>query len=221
MSATFFASDFHIGYPQANYEAIHKFLDLAEKEASELFLLGDTFELIWNDWKGLTENIEAFAVITHLERLSRKIDLTIITGNHDPVNKWPLPLWRFPPQKDTVWNGYYLTHGHQFDPSIKALDGALGWLYRFLPYVKDKLFSTPFERKGESERYNLHISSIHSSVFQWAAGRELKGIIFGHTHFPLYEYCPSLDLEIVNTGDMVDSLSYAVSEGDGLELQTI
>ena len=78
-------SDTHLGAGNSNdfYRTfeLHQFLQRAEKQASELVLLGDIFELLQSE---LTEiYIQHHEIIQHIFRLAEKIPVTFVLGNHD------------------------------------------------------------------------------------------------------------------------------------------
>ena len=220
-----FSSDWHIGHPRANYDAITKFLRLA-KDAEELYLLGDTFELIWATPEGVAQEHQRW--VTWLDSFGDRLKL--YSGNHDPGAK----LKTLFPGREIIatmtLDGWLLCHGDMFDLSIKALNTLAGRLYRYLPYLRDRLL-TPFQEKvGERESFNLHIGQIMGTVFRYCERvyiaeltpprvGNLKGVIFGHTHYPLD--ATNLSHRIINTGDMVDSLSYCIMENGRLELRKL
>lgn len=226
-----FASDLHIGHPSSNLEAIGKLLEMA-KEAETFYLLGDTFELIWSDMDEIKLN--HMGIVRQLGALGER--LFICYGNHDPFNRLQLfgPLLGTKVSKQVVLDGYLLCHGDEFDLSIKALNTVAGRFYKYLPYFKGRLYKTPFQEKEgkERERFNLHIASITASALSHAERchvakveppgvENLKGIIFGHSHFPQDCFFPTLGVRLINTGDFVDSLTYVIMDDGKVEVKRI
>lgn len=210
-------SDTHIGHPASSYEAIGRLLQEA-KQYDEVIFAGDTFELIW----ATPEDIQfsspykfAYHAIADLV-LFQKPRVKIVAGNHDPKDKLQqlLPLAHI--EDRTYLGAYEVRHGHQFDTLIKPMDKALGWLYRFLPFWKTKVWGTPFQEKllGERERWDYHQMLIAQKALQYVVARKdsIDGLVYGHTHFPFAQRFPTEGVELLNTGDMCDSRTYLVRE---------
>ena len=133
----YFASDFHLGAP--DYESslvrekkIVSWLNHIEKDAAEIFLVGDIFDF-WFEYKR--------AIPRGFARLQGKIaDLTdkgipvhVFTGNHDMWIFDYLPkelgvqLHREPIEREFFGKKYFIGHGDGLGPSDKG--------YKFLKKV--------------------------------------------------------------------------------------
>ena len=83
----YFASDFHLGIPNAEKsldreKLLVKWLEMAEKDAKEIYLMGDLFDF-WFEYKhsipkGFTRFLGKLANIS-----DRGIAIHVFTGNHD------------------------------------------------------------------------------------------------------------------------------------------
>lgn len=83
-----FVSDLHLGAGKANdfhktYQ-LHKLLDYACEEATELILLGDFLELLQNNFFEIYE--QHHPLFVHLFAAARKIPVTYVVGNHDALS---------------------------------------------------------------------------------------------------------------------------------------
>lgn len=124
----FFISDLHLGAgPSDDFRRtfeLHRFLDFARREASELVIVGDFLELLQSE---LTEiYLRHHELFTHLFAVAREIPVTYVIGNHDAaaaIDYSPDPAASFffgsPIRVTPVYEHLELRivaqHGHQFD----------------------------------------------------------------------------------------------------------
>jgi UDP-2,3-diacylglucosamine hydrolase len=239
----YFASDFHLGVP--SYEKslererlIVQWLDEAKKDAAEIFLMGDVFDF-WFEYrqtapKGFVRLLGKIAEIT-----DSGIPVSFFTGNHDMWMFEYLPkeigitIHRQPITR--VYNGkkFYLGHGDGLGPGdhgykfIKKVfaNKFCQWLFaRLHPNFgmgmahywsnKSRLSNGPEDKK------------FHGDENEWLAiySREILKkehfdyFIFGHRHLPL-DIRLSENSRYINLGEWVNYNSYAVFDGNELELK--
>jgi UDP-2,3-diacylglucosamine hydrolase len=239
----YFASDFHLGVP--SYEKslererlIVQWLDEAKKDAAEIFLMGDVFDF-WFEYrqtapKGFVRLLGKIAEIT-----DSGIPVSFFTGNHDMWMFEYLPkeigitIHRQPITR--MYNGkkFYLGHGDGLGPGdhgykfIKKVfaNKFCQWLFaRLHPNFgmgmaqywsnKSRLSNGPEDKK------------FHGDENEWLAiySREILKkehfdyFIFGHRHLPL-DIRLSENSRYINLGEWVNYNSYAVFDGNELELK--
>ncbi len=239
----YFASDFHLGVP--SYEKslerekrIVKWLDEIKADAAEIYLMGDVFDF-WFEYrqtapKGFIRLLGKIAEIT-----DSGIPVTLFTGNHDMWMFDYLPkeigvsIHREPITKIYNNKKFYLGHGDGLGPGDNG--------YKFIK----KVFASPFCQwlfarlhpnfgMGMAH-YWSHTSrasngtkdeTFHGEEKEWLAiyAKEILQkehfdyFIFGHRHLPM-------DIKLndksryINLGEWINYDSYAVFDGEQLELK--
>ncbi len=238
----YFASDFHLGIP--TYEKslerekrIVAWLDRIEGDCGELYLLGDVFDF-WFEYKTVVPR-GFVRLLGKLAQLSdRGIPIHYFTGNHDMwtfdylVKELNVRLYRQP--IETSYNGktFYIGHGDGLGPGdhgykfIKKVfaSSICQWLFaRLHPNFgvglanyfsgKSRIATGTVDEKylGEEKEWLV----IHSKELLQI--KHVDFFIFGHRHLPL-------DINIngtsryINLGDWVRYNSYAVFDGEKMEL---
>lgn len=128
MGKIFCVSDTHFGAGRKNdfFEtvAFHHFLEKVEREADELVLVGDIFELLQNEF--LEIYIQHKVLLDHLFAVAKKVPTTLVVGNHDfllsgflNLEKKSSSIFGGPIKLATEWKnekrGIFAIHGQQFD----------------------------------------------------------------------------------------------------------
>lgn len=239
----YFASDFHLGVPDADSSrkreaCIIRWLDAIRQDAAEIFLLGDVFDF-WFEYK--------HAIPKGFVRLQGKIAEIVdggtpvhwFTGNHDMwiFNYLPeelgVQLHRSPLQMELNGKKFFIGHGDGLGPHDRG--------YKFIKKIfANKFCQWMFARlhpnfgiamahfwSGRSRLSNMdrveHFMGKDSEWLMAFCEQKLKTehfdyFIFGHRHLPL-------DLKVgstsryINLGDWVNHRSYAVFDGESLELK--
>lgn len=237
----YFASDFHLGIPNKEKslereKLIVQWLDEVKKDAAEIYLMGDMFDF-WFEYrtavpKGFTRLLGKIAEIC-----DSGIPVSVFTGNHDMWmfdylrDELGVNIYRKPITREFSGKKFFLAHGDGLGPGDHG--------YKFIK----KVFANPLsqwlfarihpntgigianfwsrrsrmangqkdEFKGEDNEYLVHfvkgvLKKEHYDYF-----------IFGHRHLPL-------ELQIgnswyINLGEWVNYSTYAVFDGNRLELK--
>ncbi len=237
MSKTYFISDVHLGEQPADIEKDRvkqfiQFLQKLEKDATSVFFIGDLFDF-WFEYKYVIPK-KHFAVIQQLARMREKnINITYLAGNHD---FWLGSFFDRELGIHTVeneWTGtlegknFYLYHG---DGVAKKDHG-----YRFLKKVlrnrvSIRLFrllhpdlGIPFARfvSGSSRQYTDRVDlNDQKDYIDFARRRFAEGydyVLMGHRHAPFEQ--EEGGKKYINLGDWLHHFSYAVFDGNELEIQ--
>lgn len=240
----YFASDFHLGVP--DYEKslkreklLVKWLDTIKQDAGEIFLVGDLFDF-WFEYKytapkGFIRFLGKIAEIT-----DAGIPVHFFTGNHDMwmyeylEKELNVKIHRAPVKRIFGNKTFLIGHGDGLGPGdhkYKFLKKFFAsktcqWLFaRLHPNLafgianyfskssrastgkKDEIF------KGEENEWlyvycNEYLQKEHIDYF-----------IFGHRHLPLTIELRNKKSIYMNLGEWINYNTYAVFDGEKLELK--
>ncbi|MGO1521902.1 MAG: UDP-2,3-diacylglucosamine diphosphatase [Sphingobacterium sp.] len=238
----YFASDFHLGsfpYDASNERERHivSWLDAIKHDAAALYLVGDIFDF-WFEYNNVVPKgyIRFLGKLAELNDLGVKI--TLFKGNHD--------MWMFSylaeelnaeiisDEKRITLNGkkFYIHHGDGLGPGdrryklLKKIfrSPACQWLFaRIHPnlgiaiarrWSKHSRISSGNEEKflGEDQEWLLQYAK------EVLAQEQVDYFIFGHRHLP-YDRPLNEQSQIINLGEWINYQSYAVWDGQRLELR--
>ncbi len=239
----YFLSDFHLGAP--DYESslerekkIVRFLDEIKNDAEEIFLLGDVFDF-WFEYnkaipKGFVRLQGKIAELT-----DRGIPVHWFIGNHDMwiFNYIPKELGVTMHRREIVrefgGKNFFIGHGDGLGPGdhgykfIKAVfrNKICQWLFaRFHPNFgiglanffsrKSRVATGDNDAKFYGEEKEMLIQFCKTTLKK----EHFDFFIFGHRHLPI-EFQVSEKSKYVNTGDWIRYFSYAVFDGQKLDLK--
>jgi UDP-2,3-diacylglucosamine hydrolase len=240
----YFASDFHLGVPNASEsltreKQIVQWLESVKHDAHSIYLLGDIFDF-WFEYK--------YTIPRGFIRLQGKlaelrdagIPIYFFTGNHDMwmFDYFPeelnIPIYREPQLLSTRDHKLLIGHGDGLGPGdhtykfIKRFFNSpvCQWLFaRLHPnlgfYIaqtwsrKSRIANMKREEKFENE----------AGEFLWVYCRELEKTqhhdfyIFGHRHLPL-DLKVNATSRYINLGEWVHFKTFAVYDGTDVVLKT-
>ncbi len=238
----YFLSDFHLGVPDhasslAREKRIVAFLNEAEKDAAEIHILGDLFDM-WFEYRevvprGFVRLLGKMAEIT-----DRGIPLHLYIGNHD--------MWIFdylPKETGVIihraevsreWNGqkFLIGHGDGLGPGDHG--------YKFMKRIfRNPIMQWCFARLHPNLGLGIaHFWSGRSKLKNYANDKKFLGaenewlaihcrevlkkdhydwFIFGHRHLPL-NLSVGPRSRYLNLGDWITYFTYAVFDGQTLRL---
>ena len=237
----YFASDFHLGVPNREKslereKRIVAWMDTIKKDAAELYLMGDMFDF-WFEYrkaipKGFTRLLGKIA-----EFCDSGIPVYLFTGNHDMwmfdylQDELGVTIYRKPVVREFNGKKFFLAHGDGLGPGdygykfIKKVfaNPILQWMFaRIHPNTGIGIANFWSTRsrltngdkdvwKGEDDEYLVHF------VKDTLKKEHYDYFIFGHRHLPLQ--MPIGNTLYVNLGEWVNYSSYAVFDGEKLELK--
>ncbi|MFT6500847.1 MAG: UDP-2,3-diacylglucosamine hydrolase [Crocinitomicaceae bacterium] len=240
----YFASDFHLGAP--DYESslvrekkIVSWLNHIEKDAAEIFLVGDIFDF-WFEYKR--------AIPRGFARLQGKIaDLTdkgipvhVFTGNHDMWIFDYLPkelgvkLYREPIEREFFGKKYFIGHGDGLGPGDKGYkflkkvfaNKFCQWCFarlhpNFGIWLADRSSKTSRAKSGDTdEKYH---GDENEWLFQFCLDTlkttHYDNFIFGHRHLPI-EKKVGENSTYYNLGEWINYCTYMVVDEDSISLET-
>jgi len=239
----YFLSDFHLGAP--NYEASRKreeklvlFLETIRSDAAVVFIVGDMFDF-WYEYKNVIPKgyVRLFGKLAELTDAG--IGIHFFVGNHDMWMKTYLqqelniPVY-FEAKTFTFSNKqFYIAHGDGLGPGdhgyklLKKIfrNPVCQFLFGMLPPVIGIGLANFFSRKSRQAVAD-HEKHFWGEDKEWLMihSREVLQktyfdyFIYGHRHVPGIHPLPS-NSQYVNLGDWVLHFTYAVFDGEKMELK--
>ncbi|HIP35768.1 MAG TPA: UDP-2,3-diacylglucosamine diphosphatase [Crocinitomix sp.] len=240
----YFASDFHLGVP--SYEKslerekkIIAWLEQIEKDAEEIFLLGDVFDF-WFEYKRAIPKgfVRLQGKIANLTDKGIKVHWFL--GNHD--------MWIFDyiPKElgvelhqseiERKFNNqlFFIGHGDGLGPGDKG--------YKFIKKIfRSKISQWFFARLHPnfgvgianfwSHKSRKHTADNDAKFYgedkemliqyckQKVKEKPYHFFVFGHRHYPI-DFKINESSRYINTGDWISYFTYAVFDGENMELKT-
>jgi UDP-2,3-diacylglucosamine hydrolase len=234
----YFASDFHFGVPdqqksKEREKKVVKWLDMASKDAKEIFLVGDLFDF-WFEYKAVVPKGFVRFQGKVAELVDQGIKVHFFTGNHDMwmfryfQEELGVELHREPIQFEAHGKKFFVGHGDGLGPGDKG--------YKFIKKVFSNRFfqwcftrlhpnfgvgvANYFSRKSRAKTGKSD-EVFHGEESEWLVHfckETLKKehydyFIFGHRHLPL-----DIELEnnsrYINLGEWINYNTYAVFDGE-------
>ncbi len=240
----YFISDVHLGLYPAEKSLIRekllvKWLDSIKSDADELYLMGDIFDF-WHEYskvvpKGFTRFLGKLAELS-----DNGTKIHFFTGNHDIwvykylPNEIGLTIYRKPVIREINGLKFFLAHGDglgRCDFGYKILKAIftckiLQWLFarihpnaaiafgqrwsRSSRYAKG-LVAEPCRKDAEENQIVFAKEKLKTGHFDF--------FILGHRHIP-YDFKISGNCRVINLGDWITNFSFAVLDGQKLELRS-
>ncbi|MFX0556177.1 UDP-2,3-diacylglucosamine diphosphatase [Maribacter sp. CXY002] len=239
----YFASDNHLGAPTMELSKVREqkfvtWLDEIKKDAGAIFLLGDLFDF-WFEYKtvvpkGFTRTFGKLAEIS-----DAGIPIYYFVGNHDLwMNGYfeyelNIPVFHKPQQYKINNISFFVGHGDGLGPHDKGYkrmkklftNPVAKWFFRWLHpdlgvrlaqyfSVKNKLISGDDDAEflGEDKEWLVQYAKRKLETDHY------DHFIFGHRHLPL-EIDLTQNSKYTNLGDWINYYTYAIFDGENLELQ--
>lgn len=238
----YFNSDYHLGVPDAERsrereKKVVRWLEEVRKDAQEIYLMGDLFDF-WFEYRYVVPKGYVRLLGKMAEIVDSGVPIYVFTGNHDMwmfgyfEKELGIPVFHKPQVRE--WNGkrFYLGHGDGLGPGDKAYK-ILKKIFRNRPC--QVAFSLLPSRIGMGianyfSKRSRHANAEPDAKFlgeneEWLVvyckeileKEHFDYFIFGHRHLPL-----DIDLgqnsRYINLGDWIRYFSYAVFDGEKLEL---
>lgn len=239
----YFASDHHLGAPNHKESLIRekhvvKWLDEIKEDAFALFLVGDLFDF-WFEYKHAVPRGFVRLLGKLAELADSGIEIHFFHGNHDMwtfdylPNEIGLTLHPHPITMEMNDKKFFIGHGDGLGPGDKG--------YKFLKKVfRNPLCQWAFARlhpnfgigladyfskrsRAQNAEYDKQYLGDDQEWLAIYAREKLSQehfdyFIFGHRHLPI-----DLDLgqgsRYINLGDWVVDYTYAVFDGENIELK--
>jgi UDP-2,3-diacylglucosamine hydrolase len=240
----YFLSDFHLGAPndiesRKREDRLVRFLQQARKDAGVIFIVGDIFDF-WFEYKTVVPKGFVRILGTLAQMADEGIQLHIFTGNHDLwmqdyLSKELNAKLYFEPQEFTIQNKQFLIgHGDGLGPGDKSYkrlkkiftNPICQWLFRWLHPDAGIQLANYFSRKSRAKTGNADELFLGEDK-EWlilytkekAKTMAVDYFIFGHRHYAI-DFRISENSRYINLGDWIRLNTYAVFDGDNLQLLT-
>ena len=239
----YFLSDFHLGAPDAKSSLIREkriiaFLDEIKKDAEEIFILGDLFDF-WFEYnkvvpKGYVRILGKIADLT-----DSGIPVHFFVGNHDMWMKdyfqkeLNVQVYFEPFAFNLKGKDFLIGHGDGLGPgdhgykTIKKLfrNPIAQFLFGCIPPFFGIGIANFFSRKSRAKTGNTD-EVFESEEKEWLVTyckeilikKHYDFFVFGHRHLPL-DIKLNEDSRYINLGDWIKYNSYAVFNGNEIELK--
>jgi len=240
----YFLSDFHLGAPNAassleREKIIVRFLDEIKKDASEIFLVGDMFDF-WYEYRKVVPK-GYVRLLGKLGELSDAgISMHFFVGNHDMWMKdyfkkeLNIPVYFEPKEFEQNGKKFLIGHGDGLGPGdhgykrLKKLfrNPVCKWLFGILPPMAGMSLANYLSRRsrvqtGVSEETFLGEDKEWLLIYckEVLVKKNIDFFVFGHRHLAI-DYRLSEASRYINLGDWIRYYTYAVFDGEKLELKS-
>ena len=240
----YFLSDFHLGVPDAasslqREKTIVQFLDTAKQDAHTIFLVGDMFDF-WFEYKKVVPRGYVRLLGKLAELSDAGIDLHFFVGNHDMWMKnyfqqeLHTPVYFKPCVFTFNKYSFYIGHGDGLGPGdagykfIKRVfrSPVSQWLFGILPPAIGIGAAHYFSGKSRgSEQHEEEVFLGEDKEWLLIYCREVlkqktyNYFVFGHRHLPI-DYRLSKESRYINLGEWMNYCTYAVFDGQNMELKS-
>ena len=239
----YFASDFQLGIPDratsiARARRICEWLDEIKADAAILYLVGDLFDT-WFEYKNVVPKGHSRFMGKLAELADSGLQIEAFTGNHDiwmmgyfkeelniPVHYEPITR-EFNGKKLFIGHGDGLgpgDHGYKFLKKVLS-SSVLQWMYRRVHPDTGVGIASWFSRLGpkhadapEKKFLGPEKEMLVQFCLEKLNHEHFDYFIFGHRHIAIEYPLPQNSL-YVNLGDWIRYDSYAVFDGEQLELK--
>jgi len=239
----YFLSDFHLGAPnaQASLEReklIVRFLGEIEGDAHTIFIVGDMFDF-WYEYRTVVPR-GYVRLLGKLASLSDKgIQIHFFVGNHDMWMKdyfgeeLGIPVYFEPKEFDFNNVQFLIGHGDGLGPGdhgykrLKKVfrNPACQWLFGVLPPaigigLANYSSRSSRAKTGNSEEVFLGEEREWLIIYcrEMLKQKNFDYFVFGHRHLPI-DYRLSNTSRYINLGDWIQFFTYAVFDGEEMELK--
>jgi UDP-2,3-diacylglucosamine hydrolase len=239
----YFLSDFHLGIPTAEASLLRekkiiRFLDEIKADAAQIFIVGDLFDF-WYEYKhvvpkGYVRILGKLAQIT-----DSGIPVHFFVGNHDMwmrdyfQKELNILVYFEPISFEFNDKKFFIGHGDGLGPGdsgykfLKKIfrNKICQWLFGIIPPAIGIGLANYFSRKSRAQAGTTDEKFLGEDK-EWLIiyckeilqQQHYDYFIFGHRHLPINFNLPQSSLYI-NLGDWIKYYSYAVFDGEKLELK--
>ncbi len=240
----YFLSDFHLGAPDhakslEREKRLVQFLDEIKNDAGEIFLVGDMFDF-WYEYKKVVPKGYVRLLGKLAELSDAGVQLHFFVGNHDMWMKeyfqqeLNMPVYYEPKEFERNGKKFLIGHGDGLGPGdhgykrLKKIfrNPACQWLFGIMPPVIGVGLANYLSRRsraqtGSSEEVFLGEGKEWLIIYckEVLQKENFDFFVFGHRHLAI-DYRLSIDSRYINLGDWIRYFTYAVFDGEKMELKS-
>jgi UDP-2,3-diacylglucosamine hydrolase len=239
----YFLSDFHLGAPNAEVSLIREkkivqFLDEIKHDTQQIFIVGDLFDF-WYEYKKVVPRGYVRILGKLAELTDSGIAIHFFVGNHDMwMNDYfqkelNIPVYFEPKTFEFNNKKFMIGHGDGLGPGdagykfIKKIfrNKICQSLFGILPPYIGMGIAHYFSNKSRSrEDSNIEVFLGEENEWLLTYSKEVLQkehfdyFIFGHRHLPI-DFSLNENSRYINLGEWINYNSYAVFDGNTLELK--
>lgn len=240
----YFLSDFHLGAPDhasslVREKIIVQFLDEIKKDAAEIFIVGDMFDF-WYEYRKVVPKGYVRLLGKLAELSDAGIPIHFWVGNHDmwmrDYFKKELNIPVYFESREFERNGkkFLIGHGDGLGPGdhgYKRLKKVFRnpvskWLFGILPPVAGMGLANYLSRRSRAQtgaKEEVFLGEEKEWLIQHCKEvmkkKNIDFFVFGHRHLPI-DYRLNEGSRYINLGDWIRYFTYAVFNGENLELSS-
>jgi len=240
----YFLSDFHLGAPDhasslERERTIVRFLDEIKRDAEEIFLVGDLFDF-WYEYRKVVPKGYVRLLGKLAELSDAGVSMHFFVGNHDMwmrdyfQQELNIQVYYEPREFERKGKKFLIGHGDGLGPGdhgykrLKKLfrNPVSKWMFGILPPVAGMGLAHYLSRRsraqtGATEEQFLGEEKEWLIIYCQERLRQqhFDYFIFGHRHLAIDFALPG-GSRYINLGDWIRYFSYAVFDGEELELRS-
>lgn len=241
---TYFASDFHLGIDGRLTSAererqIVRWLDQIKADAAAVYLVGDLFDF-WFEYRRAVPKGYVRLLGKLAELRDAGIPMYLFTGNHDMwmfdylEKELDVPIYREPIIREISGKTFFIGHGDGLGPGdhgykfIKRVfaNPVCQWLFARLHPNFGIGLADYFSRSSRAANHGEDVFLGEEKEWLVAYSKrksvelpQVDYFVFGHRHLPIDFLLPNGRSRYLNLGEWVVYNSYAVFDGEDLQLQ--
>ncbi|MCW3116989.1 MAG: UDP-2,3-diacylglucosamine hydrolase [Chitinophagaceae bacterium] len=240
----YFLSDFHLGAP--DYESSLKrekilvqFLDEIKTNAAEIFLVGDMFDF-WYEYRKVVPKGYVRLLGKLAELTDAGVPIHFFVGNHDMwmkdyfLKELNIPVYFEPKEFERRGKIFFIGHGDGLGPGdhgykrLKKIfrnpvcQGLFGMLPPYMGMgLADYMSRRSRAQTGAAEEIFLGEEKEWLIIYSKdiLKHKHFDFFVFGHRHLPV-DFRLSDSSRYINLGDWIRYFTYAVFDGEKLELKS-
>ena len=238
----YFLSDFHLGAPNYTESLVREkrivtFLEEIKNDADQIFILGDLFDF-WFEYKKVIPKGFVRILGKLAELTDAGINIHFFVGNHDMwmngyfEKELNIKVYHEPKEFDLNGKKFFIAHGDGLGPGDKKYkflkkvfrNKILNWLFSVLHPGFGIGLANYFSNKSRAATGNTDekfLGEDNEWLVSFSKEMEQKNhfdyYIFGHRHLPI-DFKINDATHYINLGDWIKHNSYAVFNGNSLEL---
>jgi UDP-2,3-diacylglucosamine hydrolase len=239
----YFLSDFHLGAPDAvsslqREKLVVQFLNSIKADAAAIFIVGDMFDF-WYEYKKVVPKGYVRLLGTLAQLTDSGIPVHFFVGNHDMwmrnylQQELNIPVYFEPQAFEFNGKKFLIGHGDGLGPGDRGYkflkkvfrNKICQGLFGILPPYIGMGMADYFSRKsraatGQSEEVFLGEDKEWLIIYckEILQQQHYDYFVFGHRHLPIDFVLPA-NSRYINLGDWIRYCSYAVFDGQQLELK--
>jgi UDP-2,3-diacylglucosamine hydrolase len=239
----YFLSDFHLGAPNAESslereKLLVRFFDEIKNQAAEIFLVGDMFDF-WYEYRKVVPKGHVRLLGKLAELSDAGIPMHFFVGNHDMwmrdyfQKELNIPVYFKPEEFDRLGKKFLIGHGDGLGPGdhgYKRLKKVFRnpvskWLFGIFPPIMGMGLANYMSRRSRA-------AGLQEEVFlgedrEWLIvyckevlkQKKIDFFVFGHRHLAI-DYRLNDTSRYINLGDWIHYYTYAVFDGETMELRS-